>query len=518
MDSYVDLLQSHGGSLIMIAKGNRSQQVTDACRKHGGFYLGSIGGPAALLAEENIRRWSASTSRSWAWRPSGRSRWRTSPRSSWWTTRGTTSSSSSGCSLRQYAQRREALERPARDRFALQLAAHYARHIRAGADRGYLLDPGKPAQADALLTTVFADETGRRAAAGAATASGTAAAAALLRRQRPRWAEYGQLLGRARAARLASLPEAQVSRFAALYREVAADLARARTYRASREMVYTLERLVGAGHNLLYAPAPQSVRAAWRWLGTGFPTLVRRRRHAILAAAGLLFAPAIISFAMVVADPELRHEMVPAGLIARAEEGAARQADGRGYIDVPEILMPLFSSGIIANNVQVTFTAFAGGIAAGLGTALVLLLNGIMLGGAAAVFHIEQLNVYFWSFVLPHGVIELTAICVAGGAGIWMGSALVLPGRRPRRAVLVERAREAVSLVGGAVVMLLVAGVIEGFISPSAVSAPLKFAFALGTALILFSWLLGGGRYAGVEAGTAVPSSHTPAARAHAGD
>jgi fumarate hydratase, class I len=56
MDSYVDLLQSHGGSLIMIAKGNRSPQVTDACRRHGGFYLGSIGGPAALLAEENIRR------------------------------------------------------------------------------------------------------------------------------------------------------------------------------------------------------------------------------------------------------------------------------------------------------------------------------------------------------------------------------------------------------------------------------------------------------------------------------
>ncbi|HEX6853643.1 MAG TPA: fumarate hydratase [Candidatus Polarisedimenticolaceae bacterium] len=56
MDSYVDLFQSHGGSMVMIAKGNRSRQVTDACRKHGGFYLGSIGGPAALLAKENIRK------------------------------------------------------------------------------------------------------------------------------------------------------------------------------------------------------------------------------------------------------------------------------------------------------------------------------------------------------------------------------------------------------------------------------------------------------------------------------
>jgi fumarate hydratase class I len=56
MDSYVDLLQENGGSLVMIAKGNRSQQVTDACKKHGGFYLGSIGGPAAVLAEENIKK------------------------------------------------------------------------------------------------------------------------------------------------------------------------------------------------------------------------------------------------------------------------------------------------------------------------------------------------------------------------------------------------------------------------------------------------------------------------------
>ena len=56
MDSFVDLFQSHGGSLVMIAKGNRSRAVTDACRKHGGFYLGSIGGPAAILAQSNIRK------------------------------------------------------------------------------------------------------------------------------------------------------------------------------------------------------------------------------------------------------------------------------------------------------------------------------------------------------------------------------------------------------------------------------------------------------------------------------
>jgi len=56
MDSYVDLFQAHGGSMVMLAKGNRSKQVTEACKKHGGFYLGSIGGPAAILAAENIKK------------------------------------------------------------------------------------------------------------------------------------------------------------------------------------------------------------------------------------------------------------------------------------------------------------------------------------------------------------------------------------------------------------------------------------------------------------------------------
>jgi uncharacterized membrane protein SpoIIM required for sporulation/uncharacterized RDD family membrane protein YckC len=412
--------------------------------------------------------------------------------------------------LREYALRRAALERPARQRVATSLAAHFAQHIHGTADRGHLLDASNPKHADALLTTIFADESARRAAAGAATASGSPAAAALLRRQRGRWAEYDALLARARATRLAALPEAHVSRFAALYREVAADLARARTYGASAELLYTLERAVGAGHNLLYAPAPRSARAAWHWLAGGFPALVRRRARVIIAAALLLFGPAFASFAAVADSPDRARALVPAGMIARAEEGAARQQEGRGYANVPEIMMPLFSSRIIANNVQVTFFAFAGGIFAGLGTALILLMNGMLLGGVAGLFFVERLNLYFWSFVLPHGIIELTAICIAGGAGLWLGSALVLPGRRTRRSVLVERAREAVALLVGAGALLLLAGLIEGFISPSMLPAAAKLGFAALAALVLFAYLLLAGRGA---ASSATAARNSTAAR-----
>lgn len=92
MDPYVDLFQSLGGSLVMVAKGNRSQAVTDACKKHGGFYLGSIGGPAAVLARIASSRSKWSISRNWAWRLSVRFMSRISPHSCWWTTRATISS------------------------------------------------------------------------------------------------------------------------------------------------------------------------------------------------------------------------------------------------------------------------------------------------------------------------------------------------------------------------------------------------------------------------------------------
>ncbi len=98
MDSYVDQFQAAGGSMVMIAKGNRSQQVTDACHKHGGFYLGSIGGPAAILAQDSIKN--SSSTPNWAWKPSGKSKWKTSRHSSLWTTKATTSSSSSNPAAR----------------------------------------------------------------------------------------------------------------------------------------------------------------------------------------------------------------------------------------------------------------------------------------------------------------------------------------------------------------------------------------------------------------------------------
>ncbi|MGI9189338.1 MAG: stage II sporulation protein M [Longimicrobiaceae bacterium] len=381
--------------------------------------------------------------------------------------------------LSRYASRRAGLAAEPRQRLARQVAAALADPLAADS-RSRGMTP------DRFLALLYQEESARRAMLG----GGTPQAAALVRGQRRRWSEYRALLALAGRRGLRRLPEAEVTRFAALYRETAADLARARTYGASDDLTYSLERWVGAGHNLLYRPAERSWRLLGAWLAIGFPRLVRRLWRPIALAAVFLYLPAVLAFAAVRAEPLRARSLLPAEMIARAETAPERGRAGGGYVDVPEVFMPVMASGIVANNVQVTFVAFAGGILAGIGTALILLLNGVHLGAAAALFANHGAALQLWTFVLPHGTIELTAICIAGGAGLWLGSALLAPGRRSRRDILVERGRDAVALIGGTTVLLLVAGSIEGFISPSPLPGSVKLLAAALFALLLLAYLL----------------------------
>jgi uncharacterized membrane protein SpoIIM required for sporulation/uncharacterized RDD family membrane protein YckC len=387
--------------------------------------------------------------------------------------------------LSGYLARRAGLAAETRTRIAGKLAAHLERH--AEWDR-------RGRSADAFLLAVHQDEAARRTAAGAAGRAGNARAITLVRQQQPAWRDLRSLIVRAGGSGLHALPEADVSRFAALYRETSADLARARTYGGSRELIYTLERLVGAGHNLLYRPPRHGLRRAGQWVASGFPSLVRRRWRPIVLAAGFLYVPALLAFAAARMEPGWVREVLPVGMIARAEEGVQREVEGLGYVEVEDVFMPVMASGLIANNVQVTFIAFAGGVLAGIGTVLVLVLNGVFLGAAAGLFANHGISLYLWTFVLPHGVIELTAIAIAGGAGLWLGSAILLPGRLTRREAMERRGREAVSLIAGTTLLLLAAGVIEGFISPSPLPREIKLLLAALFAAALAAYLLGGGR------------------------
>ncbi|MEJ2184601.1 MAG: stage II sporulation protein M [Gemmatimonadota bacterium] len=390
--------------------------------------------------------------------------------------------------LDRFAARRKELSRDARRRLSANLAGTLAQHrpeTPKGSEEEWLLE-------------VWQAEADRRASA-AGSGGATTLAAALARAQAGSWLEYRHLLERARRRGLENLSPHELERFAETYRATAADLARARTYRAAWPLVFSLERWVGAGHNLLYRPTARSWRSLWRWLRHGFPAQVRARRRYVAVAAALLFLPAVGTFAAVRHDPMLARKLLPASMIDRATTANERARQGGGYVDVPDFAMPVMSSGIAANNVQVTFFAFAGGIVAGLGTILLLIVNGVSLGAVAGLFQNQGAASILWEFVAPHGVIELSAICIAGAGGLLLGSALVFPGRRRRLDALAERAREAVSLLAGTTLLLLLAALMEGFVSPSRIPAPAKLGIATVVAAAALAYLFAGGR--GVAAG-----------------
>jgi uncharacterized membrane protein SpoIIM required for sporulation len=331
------------------------------------------------------------------------------------------------------------------------------------------VDEADGAPAAQLVRLYERERTAR--AAGAAARSDTGARReqhALVASGTVRWRAFADRLQRVRAIGLAKLPEEEVSEFVAEYRELSTDLARLQTASRGRQVdaLFYLSRIVAAAHNLVYRQRGVSVRSAWHYVSRTIPRELRRSAAVVLLAAGILFVPAGIAYKILLDHPERAREIMSPGMIDRVENAASRAREGTGYIDIPEADRPVAASGIIANNVYITYGVFAFGITAGIGTVLVLLFNGVVLGAFAGLYASTGQGAQLLAFVAPHGFLELSAVAIAGGAGLHLASAILLPGDLTRREALLVRGRRAITLVACATLMLLVAGAIEGLISP----------------------------------------------------
>jgi len=396
--------------------------------------------------------------------------------------------------LDRYMARRQAIDPPRRAALAQQLIGRL--RPRVPAHVGAALGAGDYAWLAALHQRERRARAGRAVlrAGGASGASG-ALPLALVARGAARWREFAALVAAAQRRRggLRALGEDEVSDFVARYREVATDLARLQTAARGRDhdAVFYLARLVAAGHNLVYRREEAGARSAARFVLRDVPAEVRRSWRPIALAALLLFAPAAASFTAVVRDPALAAELVPAGLLDRAESGARRGATG-AYLPSDEAGMrgPVLASLIMSNNVQITFLAFALGVTAGVGTCLVLVGNGVSaLGAPLGLYASKGILGQITAFVLPHSVLELSAICIAAGGGLLLAGAILLPGARTRRDALVDEGVRAVRLVSASTLMLVVAGLIEGNVSPLVWPIAAKAAVSLATAVLLAAWL-----------------------------
>ena len=319
-----------------------------------------------------------------------------------------------------------------------------------------------------------------------------------VRARRDAWERLEDLVARAQSARLNSLSDDELHEMGTLYRRASADLARAQTrYNstlAGQELVRTLNALVRRAHAQIYAaPASSAAPASiWNWLFYGFPAAFRRHWRAIALAALLMYGPALATYVAVWSDAANTRLFLDEEVVKTVEERAQKKlttgwganTSYKGVVESPEI-----SGFIMTNNIMVAMRAVALGVTAGLGTAFDLIRTGIMVGSLAGVASNNNVDYLFWSVILPHGVLELTAICIAGGAGFVIARAIYAPGDLPRRDALKIAGGEAAQLMAGVAAMLVCAGLIEGFITPSALPPSFKMGFALLSALSLAAYL-----------------------------
>lgn len=385
--------------------------------------------------------------------------------------------------LSQYSARQEQLAPGPRGRLAAAIAGRLSSHPRA---------PGA-APGDHLLD-LHDRERERRRGTLAGRAAGTAAR--FVARKRERWDEFQRLAERAAAGGLDGFAAHELPDFAARYREVAADLARARTYRCDAPTLSRLERLAAAGHNALYRDERSTWPRIWEVLARECPGAIVAARRYVLAAFLCFAAPAAAGYLLLRQDPALAAEVLPEVMLQRAEAGAARQAEGKRYVDVAAEDRPLMASGIISNNVRVAISCFAGGIFLGVGSLIMLGFNGLSIGASAGHFANVGLLGYLLEFILGHGLLELFAIWVAGAAGFLLGRSVVAPGDLLRSDALVVSGRRAVRMVGGAAILLVVAGLIEGFVSAGTGGVAVRAGASALSLAFLAIYLLNGRRAA----------------------
>ena len=292
------------------------------------------------------------------------------------------------------------------------------------------------------------------------------------------WEELHELVRAAgpRPQRLASEPLLRLGR---RYRAAAADLALARRLYPGHPVTRRLERLVADARQSVYATEPRR-RSLLSFLATGYWHRIWQRRGVLLAGLALLFVPMALAAAWAIDDPAAALGIVPGEFHEAAEPG------GGGGLSTGE--EAAFSSEIYTNNIRVTFLVVAGGVLLGLGSAAVTIFNGGFIG---ALFGLTIENGTFdelLRFVLPHGLLELSCIAVSCAAGLRLGWAIIDPGPLTRGASLRREARTAVEIVLGTMPWLVLAGLIEGFVSPNRPS--LAVAAAVGIAAVTPFWVL----------------------------
>lgn len=310
----------------------------------------------------------------------------------------------------------------------------------------------------------------------------------------PSWNRLESLSSRARH-RVSTLTAAEVDEMIALYQKASADLSVARTRYGAGDLTVRLSRTIGMARGIIYRQKPNPIRSIRQFFTQTYPAAVFHTRKAIGVAAAAMFVPALVIGVWMYSNGEVRNAAIDEDTQALVAESQFEDY----YSSEPAAG---WAFGLFTHNIQVSIMAFAGGALGGVLGIYLLGQNGLYLGLAGAIMHSYGKGALFWGLITPHGLIELTSVCLAGGAGLAIGWAIIDPGDRPRATAIAEQGLRAVTVLLGTMVLFVAAGFIEAFVTPS----PLPTAARVTLGVVVWSgamvWLFGFGRAAALAGAT----------------
>ena len=310
---------------------------------------------------------------------------------------------------------------------------------------------------------------------------------AFVQQRRPSWQALETLLSQSNQ-NLTKLSRQELDDLGRLYRSATSDLALAQRDFPQQRITSYLNGLVSRAHAQIYREEGLQGRKLRDFYRRQFPALYRVLLPYTTLCFALFMIGALVAFVGVWRDPAQIYFFNGDGI-----EPLVRQVEaGEMWTEIAPSTRSAASSFILTNNIRVMFLTFAGGITAGLLTLWVIFSNGIHFGAIFGLLQAHGMSLNLGEFVVAHGFIELSVIFLAGGCGLYMGDALIRPGLQSRRDSLIERSQTSVMVILGWVPLLILAGLIEGFISPSGLPWSLKLAVGLSSGLLLHAyWLTG---------------------------
>ena len=303
-----------------------------------------------------------------------------------------------------------------------------------------------------------------------------------LAKRRPYWDRLAALLGEAGAGGVRQLSRAELRETALLYRQAASDLSTLRQDSTARAYAEHVNQLLARAHHIIYSGRRASFLKILLFLRDDYPATVQRQIRYVLLSLVILLSGSLLGSVLTLARPQFMRHMLGPAMVETIERHEMWTHSIVG-------IEPVASSLIMTNNLSVCFVAFGGGVIFGLGPLYSMFFNGLLLGVIGVACQQHGMSVSLWSFVAPHGSLELPSIILAGAAGLRLGRGVLFPGLYRWRDSIALAGVESTRLVAGIIPLLVIAGTLEGFFSPSAAPIWLKFTVGGSLFVLLLLWL-----------------------------